>query len=81
MNKLEGLEQSGIHKDASRSRQKLKEAAVKSKEFDTICLNQSELKHAHAIRPYSSKERKSSRRESKNAQSPFKLSRSKSRRF
>ena len=35
----------------------------------------------HAIRPFSSKERKSSRRDSKYNQSPHQLSRSKSKRF
>ena len=35
----------------------------------------------HAIRPFSSKERKTSRRDSKHNQSPHELSRSKSKRF
>jgi hypothetical protein len=67
-------------KEPSKSKQKLKELG-KSKEFDTICLNQSELKHLHGIRPFSSKERKSTRRDSKHLQSPHELSRSKSKRF
>lgn len=59
----------------------LKDLGGKSKDFETLILNESELKHMHAIRPYCSKERKSSRRESKLNQSPYELSRSKSKRF
>ena len=53
----------------------------RSKEFDTICINQSELKHIHAIRPYCSKERSTSRRDSRYNQSPHRLSRSKSKKI
>lgn len=53
------------------------------KDYDTLCLNQSELKHMHAIRPYCSKEqqRKSSRREHRHNQSPYQMSRSNSKRL
>jgi len=48
--------------------------------LETLCISEHELKHAQAIRPYCSKERKTTRRDSRCTQSPH-LSRSKSKRF
>ena len=68
-------------KEPTKLRQKYKDLHANSREFETLCLNQSEMKHMNAIRPYCVKERKSSRRESRQNQSPYEMSRSNSRRL
>ena len=67
-----------IHHHHSRQNYKLKET-IKSRELDTISLNHSELKHLHAIKPYCPKHNKN--HSAKHHQSPFEMSRSKSRRL